>query len=379
VNGGVYWLEPEKHNIVFREPQEELYTKCKRAIPAHLWYSTDPYIDEFVRKDRFERIVMALHDSGFTIGPWAAKLIEDVKKSRDQMRVGARAAAAAAAMEEAPQSTTGETAGSGKPPLASKLSDGLGEMAEPAPGDEGVEFNPDARSAAYVFRAGSVLQDDRIGLVDKHVVMLRHDGELFAFQPGVLSDAFGPDIVELGPSGTTHMGAGLRVVTAVGKGARPELARVIGSYNIVQFDGSFYALPQSLGRIEWGVADLSATAGVFVSHTMKPVVRQVERALGIERKDGRQKAVAARPKTRSVIPLTMTLASEPAAPRLVGSVELYNVVEYEGWFYGLPQSLGTLDLTSTDVIEVPGVIRDLSREVVELEIRELYSKVATAG
>ena len=36
VNGGVYWLEPEKHNIVFREPQEELYTKCKRAIPAHL-------------------------------------------------------------------------------------------------------------------------------------------------------------------------------------------------------------------------------------------------------------------------------------------------------------------------------------------------------
>jgi len=109
------------------------------------------------------------------------------------------------------------------------------------------------------------------------------------------------------------------------------------------------------------------------------VVRQVERALGIERKDGRQKAVAARPKTRSVIPLTMTLASEPAAPRLVGSVELYNVVEYEGWFYGLPQSLGTLDLTSTDVIEVPGVIRDLSREVVELEIRELYSKVATAG
>jgi hypothetical protein len=45
-------------------------------------------------------------------------------------------------------------------------------------------------------------------------------------------------------------------------------------------------------------------------------------------------------------------------------------VEFEGWFYGLPHALGPIDLATTDVIEMPGVIRDLSRDVVEGEIKE---------
>jgi len=49
----------------------------------------------------------------------------------------------------------------------------------------------------------------------------------------------------------------------------------------------------------------------------------------------------------------------------------YNVVEYEGWFYGLPHSLGPIDLQTVDVIEIPGVIRDVSADVVEREIQEL--------
>ena len=38
--------------MVFRHfaTKEELYAANPRAIPAHLWYSTDPYIDEKVRK-----------------------------------------------------------------------------------------------------------------------------------------------------------------------------------------------------------------------------------------------------------------------------------------------------------------------------------------
>ncbi len=46
-------------------------------------------------------------------------------------------------------------------------------------------------------------------------------------------------------------------------------------------------------------------------------------------------------------------------------------MEFEGWYYGIPHALGDIDLAATDVIEMPGVIRDLSREVVEGEIREL--------
>ena len=88
VNGSVYWIDPEAHNIVFREPKEQVYAKYPRAMPADQWYSTSPYIDAQVRKDRFERIVLALYDAGFNVGAWANRIIEDVKFSRDRVRTG---------------------------------------------------------------------------------------------------------------------------------------------------------------------------------------------------------------------------------------------------------------------------------------------------
>jgi len=88
VNGGVYWIDPEAHNIVFREPREQLYAKYPRALPADTWYSTGPYIDAQVRKERFGRIVLALHEAGFPVGAWANRVIEDVKLARDPNRAG---------------------------------------------------------------------------------------------------------------------------------------------------------------------------------------------------------------------------------------------------------------------------------------------------
>jgi hypothetical protein len=86
VNGSVYWIDPASHNIVLKEPQETMYAKYPRALPADQWYSTDPYIDAQVRKERFERIVLALHDAGFNVGAWANRVIEDVKFNRDKAR-----------------------------------------------------------------------------------------------------------------------------------------------------------------------------------------------------------------------------------------------------------------------------------------------------
>lgn len=86
VNGSVYWIDPASHNIVFKEPKDELYAKFPRAMPADAWYSTEPYIDAQVRKERFEHIVVSLHDAGFNVGAWATRVIEDVKLARDPHR-----------------------------------------------------------------------------------------------------------------------------------------------------------------------------------------------------------------------------------------------------------------------------------------------------
>jgi radical SAM superfamily enzyme YgiQ (UPF0313 family) len=90
VNGGVYWIDPDSHNIKFREPKEALYEKFPRAMPADVWFSVEPYIDAAVRKLRFEKIVLALHDAGFEVGAWAARIIEDVKLARDKARSGSK-------------------------------------------------------------------------------------------------------------------------------------------------------------------------------------------------------------------------------------------------------------------------------------------------
>ena len=56
-----------------------------------------------------------------------------------------------------------------------------------------------------------------------------------------------------------------------------------------------------------------------------------------------------------------------------GSLEGYNIVSYEGWIYGLPMSLGNVDLMEVDAIGLEGVIRDVSRQVVENEINDLVA------
>lgn len=143
VNGSVYWIDPASHNIVFKEPKEELYAKFPRALPADSWYSTEPYIDAQVRKERFERIVVALHDAGFPVGAWANRIIEDVKLARDPNRAGAKktpqvkdSAAAAAQSSEKPAEASRKvipihandtTADAGKPPAEPPLFKQAGE------------------------------------------------------------------------------------------------------------------------------------------------------------------------------------------------------------------------------------------------------------
>ena len=86
VNGGVYWLDPEAHDIKFREDKDELYKKYPRSLPANSWYSENPYIDAAVRQRRFEKVVTSLHKANFHIGDWALKVIDDVEKRKDRNR-----------------------------------------------------------------------------------------------------------------------------------------------------------------------------------------------------------------------------------------------------------------------------------------------------
>lgn len=78
VIGSVYWENPDKFNIRFREDKKKIFEKHHTMIPDNLWYSEGPYIDGEVRKKYFEKMVLELHKSGFEVGAFAKQVIEDV-------------------------------------------------------------------------------------------------------------------------------------------------------------------------------------------------------------------------------------------------------------------------------------------------------------
>ncbi len=410
VTGGVYWMEPEKHNIHFRGDKEELYKKYPRAIPAHLWYSTEPYIDEKVRQARFERIVLALHEGEFNVGAWAKRVIDDVKRHRDPNRSGPDTVTPGAEKNNAAPAALVKKAKSA----------GIGGMEKPRAG--AVEFNPDARSASYVFRAGSSLPEDATHTYRENLYIVSFKGDNYGVEASVLESAFGRrGHPRQAPGGLTLTAPrGFKVTLARTKDAVPELLESVGSYNIVAYDARFYGVPQQipdelarsiqkqlwvnapvlfgikrpyvvrllrraaritidwvlgftrwrrpapLPSIPWGNVDLDGMPGILCGANRDEICARAARLQGIVKAQPAPLDLAARMSANVKVRDDATKRK----PQVVGSLEGYRIVEYEGWFYGIPATLGDVRLEDVDVIEMPGVIRDVAREVVEGEIRE---------
>jgi len=79
--GSEYLQNPAEYKIRFRGDPDTILREHRYYVPAGLWYSEDPYIDEDVRMKRLDRISMALHASGVNIGGFASRAIELLKES----------------------------------------------------------------------------------------------------------------------------------------------------------------------------------------------------------------------------------------------------------------------------------------------------------
>ncbi len=547
VNGSVYWIDPAAHDIVFRQPKDELYAKYPRALPADQWYSVNPYIDAQVRKERFERIVTALHDAGFNVGAWANRIIEDVKLSRDKARTGGGAAddfgefttretvdpvsastdvaapeEEVSAEVEAPaqdrvagfrkviplELATDDESGVPRKPLAEPpLFRIAGEPPRLVCSTEthevffydgwyygvpqalsGIDItSPDTANMAGILRhsteaealaaieeatrwansrgqyddqrrqraGGSYMRADSVGeivvgaAVPESARILRFGKQFISVERDVLDDALsgrkrraspaaddasavvplqGGSILrklasQLPPGAirrirqlirqqhlsrstqatplvtksdgelagmlvrsviqnyvsrpmTALLGGGQRndaspnrevisvngeeisILSVVSKDAQPELMWTIGTYNLVKFDGMFYGVPHGTS-VDWESGDLASLPGMIVGSSFGDVVSAIDARMP-RAESGPAEATAAT--TQSAV-----VANVPTLLKTMVD-EGYNIVAYEGWVYGIPHGLGPLDLTETDVMEMSGVIRDVSPDVVENEI-----------
>lgn len=151
-----------------------------------------------------------------------------------------------------------------------------------------------------------------------------------------------------------------RVMDVRSEGATPEMIRVIGNYNIVRFDWVYYGVPHGV-PIDWNSPERKSTPNLIWHRELREVVRRVQEVTGY---------VAPKRESRDDARGTGPAEVANLQPKLVGALNGYNIVDYEGWFYGIPQSLGSIDLMETDVMGYPGVLRDVSRDVIENEIAE---------
>jgi hypothetical protein len=222
----------------------------------------------------------------------------------------------------------------------------------------------EAKQGAYVFKAGSALPEARVEALNANQIFLvRYRDELHAIKADDLRAAF-PGIVaqHAAQAGTVDLRKTLRVRVASSQSAVPELIGNKGSNNVVAFDGRFYVVPYSAGVINnWAAEDVAGLPGVAVARTGKE-------AFAIAAARAGEAGIRAKEEKTDLLDAPRPRFSQP---RLVKTVEEYNIVEYEGWYYGMPHALGTIELEKVDVIEMPGVIRDVSADVVEREIQEL--------
>jgi len=546
VNGSVYWIDPASHNIVLKESQETMYEKYPRALPADQWYSTDPYIDAQVRKERFERIVLALYDAGFNVGAWANRVIEDVKFNRDKARTASADGAVSAgefevaggtdaennlslteeerALEVASQRSPlaeenrmrtvkalpmypgqdTESPDTGKPlaepplfgiagesprlvrkvdthtilfyngwyygipaalgrvdvtsPESAAISgllryqteeevlaaieestrwansrghyddqrkqrmsgsymrvDSVGEMSVPAEvprkprilqfGKTSIAVDQEALNNPFGRRSAAERKPKSHGANKRHVSVWRRMAELLpvSFEEelrrlirqerfnkgngGYLSDlqlarmlphavvaayvkgpvkrlmrlATGRSIGNETPTGVTVKGEDFSILSVVTKDAQPELLWTIANYNLVKFDGMFYGVPHG-AYVEWDSGLVASVPGMLVGETIAEVDGMIRR----QRREAGGIEVAAAGGDSNASEFTKSPVLLRTMPE-----EGYDVISYEGWIYGMPHALGSIDLAEIDVIEMPGVIRDVSRDAVENEILAL--------
>lgn len=85
VYGSEYHRNPNKYKIHFRKEKEEIHRTYVHYVPAELWYSEDPYIDQEVRMHRLERIISELYKNGVNIGSFATKVVENLRLERSRI------------------------------------------------------------------------------------------------------------------------------------------------------------------------------------------------------------------------------------------------------------------------------------------------------
>ncbi|WP_420547904.1 B12-binding domain-containing radical SAM protein [Curvivirga sp.] len=382
-NGGVYWLEPEAHNIKFRLPKEELYKRFFRAIPAHLWYSEEPYIDGSVRKRWFEKIVLRLHEEGFPIGDWASRVIEDVLQNRDANRGDDNAEMKAKENLELPEYEFKEDYKGYKiyqytkrfyavPVHVTELDFMIyNELPRGVLRDITIEALKsvidtsqdwaDSRGQYKVVSKPHKLLSDQEKSNYEYVIKL--DENFYAFT--------NEQWIEVKKHLSLDEVDQVKVNSHYRDNWSGVLVTYAGEYKIIGCADQYYTVPLDVPRMTAEMLPEMSNYGISafvtfndaVDHAWSHSSSKIASALVRETSENSEEQNVG----ENLGPASEAFTSKPILLEEKGD---YHIIGYEGVIYGVPSQYSDVDLTEVDIISWPGVIRDVSRDAVLDQVEE---------
>lgn len=78
--GSEYYNFPEKYKIKFLKDKKSVFSENPYNVPPDLWFSEDPYIDDHIRQERFNKVCKALYSNGINIGHYAERIIKEMSE-----------------------------------------------------------------------------------------------------------------------------------------------------------------------------------------------------------------------------------------------------------------------------------------------------------
>ncbi|PIR01657.1 MAG: hypothetical protein COV66_00600 [Nitrospinae bacterium CG11_big_fil_rev_8_21_14_0_20_45_15] len=124
----------------------------------------------------------------------------------------------------------------------------------------------------------------------------------------------------------------------------PELIESIGFYNLVQLDEIIFGLPMGLGAVELNVEKINKHPCAFVGKTLEEVIEKIR--------------------------LNDALSKEKYEPILKDVFGFYNILGWGADLYGVPVSLGEINLHTIKISDYPGIIKSFYRDDLIKEIEE---------
>jgi hypothetical protein len=252
-----------------------------------------------------------------------------------------------------------------------RAASGLGE---PATGGDGTQADDPAGASSAARESDNALPVNSMVVVSApekprgSLVLIRVGGKVY----GIERESLSGDLAAIGDRGVD-----LKVEGVEHLDERPEHLAVYGDFNLVEYRGKFYGAPHGTlidnwGKVESGFYGEKLIVRDSFADLRWDIVRiMAERGvlLDVSADEGAWRPTASQASGAADL-------SDGGAQRLIRSLDGYDIYRYEGIHYGIPAHYGPVRLDEIDESTLVGVIRDVSVDVVENEIRSLSDATA---